>query len=156
MPIVERMRAHEGFTLIEMVIVIVVGAILVSFTFIGFGSMRGGMAVSSAKGTFLTMHAGARALASERGVSMRLVADSETRIVSIEEGCAGGGNVLQREVLPAAITLKEGTALALCLTPRGFADPSGNSFAGEGYIAFTQGDRTIEFTILPLGQVVVQ
>lgn len=142
--------------MIELVIVLVVGAILTAIVVVGFGSMRGGMTVSSARSTFLTMHAATRSLAVERGTSMRLVVNSVTGTMTIEEGCGGGGTVVQTETVDAAIHFKSGTSLALCMTPRGFADPAGNSFESEGYLAFTVGSHTAELTILPLGQVVSQ
>jgi prepilin-type N-terminal cleavage/methylation domain-containing protein len=149
------MKSRKGFSLIEVIIVMGVGAVLAAMTVMSFGSVRGSMTVNAAKGTFQTMHAATRAIAVERGMLMRLVADPADATVSIEEGCGGGGTVVQTETLPANIDTGGGI-FAICMTPRGYADPAGNSFVNEGTIAFTQGSHSVELRFLPLGQAIAQ
>jgi len=149
----EQMMSRKGFSLIEAVVVMGIGAILAMVTITSFGAVRGSMTVNAARGTFQSMHATTRALAVERGVLMRLVADPADATVRIEVGCAGGGAVVQTETLPANI-VTGGGVFAICMTPRGYANPAGNSFVNEGTISFTQAGRTVQLRYLPLGQAI--
>lgn len=144
--------SRRGFTLIEVVIVLAIGGVLSGLAIYSFGAMRGSMSVNSARGTFLTMLSATRATAVERGTLMRLVADPDAGTISIEEGC-DGGDVVRSQSVDVTIEV-DGDVFAVCMTPRGYADPSSNSFDDEGTISFSEGGEVVQVTVLSLGQVI--
>jgi prepilin-type N-terminal cleavage/methylation domain-containing protein len=151
------MRGREGFTILELVIVLAIGGILATVVTATFSGVMDRIAVRSAQTEFLTLHAQTRALAIERGVSVRLAVDPTTGIVTIEQGCDGLGTVFQSRDFEGnhAVTLEtSGGTLGLCMTPRGYADPAQNTFDGETRIAFVRGDRLLSVVLFPLGQAV--
>jgi prepilin-type N-terminal cleavage/methylation domain-containing protein len=151
------MRGRRGFTLLEMLVVLAIGGLMVAIVAATFGGTMNRVSVRSAQTEFLTILAQARALAIERGSSMRFEADAATGLVQVEVGCGGAGAALVsrnfREDHGVSM-ITDGSLLALCMTARGYADPEQNSFAGEGKIAFVRGDRSLSVVLFPLGQAV--
>jgi prepilin-type N-terminal cleavage/methylation domain-containing protein len=159
------MRRHSprgdqrGFTLLEVVIVMSIGALLVAITMNTFPGMQARLGVRSAQTNFLSLHAQTRAVAVERGRAVQLIADPETHTVSIRVGCAGNGELLESRDFQESYGTTIGTGgagtVSLCMTPRGYADPNGNSFALQARISFQRGGETSVVGLLPLGQAVI-
>ena len=147
----------RGFTLLELVIVLLIGGVLTSVAILGLSGVFDRIAVRSAQSEFLSMHARTRALAVERGNAMQLIANDDPGVVAIREGCAGTGGVLEARNFETAHRVALETAptpLSVCMTPRGFADPNQNSFGQEGRVDFVRGEILRSVVLFPLGQAV--
>lgn len=154
-------RNRAGFSILELITVLVIGGVLVGITINSFSRVGGRMGVSSARSNFMSLNAQARSFAVERGVVVRLIVDPEANVVRVETGPAGAPVVLnridlQREFgvdiqVPAGALSPAGT-LVLCMTPRGIANTACNSFAGATRLTFVRGDREARLDLLPLGQ----
>ncbi len=151
------MECRRGFTILELVIVLGIGALVAGIAIAGFGGIQARLGVRAAEARFLSMHGQTRALAVERGRAVRLSVNPETGVVRIEEGCAGDGPEIDARDFGAihAVTIETGVGvLWLCMTPRGFADIGANSFSQEARVSFVRGDRSATVVLLPLGQAV--
>jgi prepilin-type N-terminal cleavage/methylation domain-containing protein len=142
----------NGFTVLELLIVLVVGGILTTIAVRSFSQVHGGLGTHTAVSSFMTMHAQARALAVERGRPILLVADASTGRVSIEE--TDGTTVRERDFADAYdVTIgAPGDEVRLCMTARGFADPRCGNVNDRTPVTFTRGGRTRTLVLLPLGQ----
>jgi prepilin-type N-terminal cleavage/methylation domain-containing protein len=147
------MTQRSGFTLIEMLVVMVVAVILISIVVEGMDGFQTKNAVRQARNVFLSMHARTRAQAVEFGQMTELSVDADGDSVWITRNDSTLSVVRFQDELGVDI---DGDGVAtLCMTPRGFADSSCNSF-GEGTmeVRFIQGTRASNVSILPLGQAI--
>ena len=144
----------RGFTLIELVVVIMVGAILTTIAIRTMGGTQSAYAVRASVQTLAGLHARARATAIERGETVKLYVDTEGDSVAITRGGAVVETV--RFLTGEFETDIQGDEedYTLCMTARGFADDSCNSFTGAATITFAQGAETASARMLPLGQLI--
>jgi prepilin-type N-terminal cleavage/methylation domain-containing protein len=145
-------RRARGFTLIEVLIVIVIGGILTSIAIKELGPASSRTSAQQARNVFNGIASRARAHAIERGQTAILVVDAHADSVSI----VAGGDVLETVHFRASMGIDiqaEAAVTQICMTPRGFADPSCNSFNTTIRVAFVQGAQSREVEILPLGQI---
>jgi prepilin-type N-terminal cleavage/methylation domain-containing protein len=156
------MSDRRGFSLIELVIVMVLGGIIAGVAINSFGNAQSRMGPRSAESQFLTMHAHTRAIAVERGGMARLVADPATSMVEITFQAGPGvtpetvtGRNFQ-ESFGVTLETTGGQPVILCMTPRGYAATGCNSFNTEARIRFVRGGQATGVTLLPLGQVMRQ
>jgi len=151
------MRDKRGFTVLELVVALMFGALLTSVAINSMGSVQGQFAVRSAEASFLSLHAQTRAFAVERGVQVQLVVNPQSSTATIRLGCGGGGEILQSrdfgEAYGVEITTGGGEA-SLCMTPKGVANPNLNSFNQELRVGFVRGGRGSAVVLMPLGQAV--
>jgi len=150
----QRLRSRRGFTLIEMLIVVVVGGLMSMIAIRSFSQVHGALGARSAQSTFMTIHAQTRALAVERGVPIVLRVDPATGVVSIE---TEAGTVIQSRNFAVDYEVTVGTpggVVLLCMTPRGFADTRCGNVDDRTEISFVRGGRTRAVALLPLGQLV--
>lgn len=149
-----RVHTRAGFTLIELLIVLVVGGLLSMVTIRSFGQVHGNLGARTAQTTFLGMHAQARALAVERGESIILTVNPGTDTVTLER--ADGTVVRTRNFAQdydVSIQTDSGAStVRLCMTPRGYAEPSCGNVATRVEVRFVRGGRTRTVALLPLGQ----
>ncbi len=145
-------RRAYGFTLIEVLIVVVVGTILTSMAVKGFGTVLGQTSTRQARNVFVGLVARARAQAIESGQTMAVVTSATGDSVSI----VAQGTVLE--------TVRFGTEMdvdiqaasdvtQLCMNAKGYADTGCNSFSSAVTMAFVQGTEADSVEILPMGQV---
>lgn len=141
---------RRGFTLLELLIVIVVGGILTSITFVSFSRVHGQLGSSAAATNFLSLHSQARAVAVERGGLATFILDQNAATVRIEfDGAVINQLDLGREF---DVTVDAGGNLTQCFTPRGIADLGCTTFERPVTVSFTRGNRTAQVELLPLGQ----
>ena len=141
-------RRARGFTLIEVLITILIGVVLTSLAVKGFGQTQSVLAVRQARNVFNGMVARARAQAIESGMRTVLVADAQSdsvTIVGVETVNFGGDMGIDIQ--------SSNTFTRICMSPRGYADPSCNSFSSTVQMTFVQGGRSETIEILPLGQI---
>lgn len=152
------MKNQKGFTLLELIIVISIGAILTGIVIVGFSRVQGQLGARSAQSNFLSLHSQARAFAVERGQPVRLVVNAANDVVRIETDTEDGGVELLNSLAFGSefgvdIQLRGGgTQATVVFTPRGAADPSANSFQGTLGVTFQRGQRVRDVEVLQLGQ----
>jgi prepilin-type N-terminal cleavage/methylation domain-containing protein len=145
-------RYRRGFTIVELLITIVIGGILTQIAFKGFGEIWSQVAAREARNVFQGLMARTRAQAIEGGVPTFLLADPGDDSVMI---LANGGvveNVRFMEEMGVDIQGPAGIT-RVCMTPRGYANPSCNSFKSPVTITLVRGAKSETIEILPLGQM---
>lgn len=152
------LRTRKGFTLLELVIVVVITAVLAGVVVNSFSRMAGQLNTRSAHDNFLSLHAQARAFAVERGVEVRLIIDPAQDRVRIETTADGQVELLNemdfRENFAVDLIRVTGQGIAvLCFTPLGVANLGcTNAVTTETTIRFDMGNRSRSIRLLPLGQ----
>jgi prepilin-type N-terminal cleavage/methylation domain-containing protein len=148
---------RRGFTIIELIIVVVISTILAGIITLSFSRVQGMLATNSAQTTLQSMHAQTRAFAVERGQVVRLVIDSAQDEVRIEwtNPDTGDNEVLNTVNLGRefAVDVDAGGLEELCFSPRGVGVPDCNSFSGSLTVDLTRGNRVATVRILGLGQI---
>lgn len=143
---------HKGFTLIEVIIGMVIGAILVSFAIQAFGTTANHTSAREARYVFNGMAARARAQAVESGRNTLLIADARGDSVVILANGVVAENVRFGEEMDVDIQAAQDVTI-LCMNPRGYADQNCNSFNTTVSMSFVQGNQSRSLEILPLGQI---
>ena len=141
----------RGFTLIEVVIVMVIAAVLIALVVPSVGSALGQRDVNGARDNIAMTAAMARSRAVERGrtVEFRLdVAGNKAAIIENGE-VIGGVDVGARGVQMKG----EASLYRLCYTARGFASASCTNVAAPTDVVFERGEYKAELTLWALGQV---
>lgn len=146
------MKPKRGFTMVEVVIVILVGSILLSIAVKSMGGIRGTYAVRSARDTFLSLHARARAYAIERGEVTRLSVDPAGDSVWVHTA-SETIDIVDFQSMGVDIQASGSSVLRLCINPRGFGETSCNSFNNRVELDFVQQAERLRIAILPLGQI---
>ena len=150
-------RRTRGFTLIEVLITILIGAILTSIAVKGFGLTSSEMSVRQAKNVFTGMVARARAMAIERGTLTMFYVDTNADSISISyylgespwwdlEETVHFGDEMGIDIQSAYGTIYR------YMTPRGYANTY-YGHTGTIDVTFVQGDQSETIQFLPLGQV---
>ncbi|MDP2957912.1 MAG: type II secretion system protein [Longimicrobiales bacterium] len=146
------MRAPRGFTLIEVVIALLIGSILTSIALTGFGNARGRFAVRGARNTFVSLHARARAAAIEGGTTARLTVYPSGDSVTIVRGGTTLESIRFGEEFD--VDVQASANVVLCMSSRGYALDTCNSFSSPVRVTFAFGADTASVQILPMGQLV--
>ena len=146
-------RRNRGFTLIEVLIVIVIGSILATMAVKGFGATSTALAARQARNVFNGMAARARAQAIESGMTTVLITSVSGDSVMI---LGQGGNIVEnvRFNKEMNVDIRASTSnFRICMSPRGFADTDCNSFSSAFKVSFVAGGNSETIEILPLGQI---
>ncbi len=146
-------RVRLGFTMIELVVVILIGSILTSIALSSYSNAKSRFAVSGARNTFISLHARARAQAIEQGQNVRLLIDMDgDSVVLVTESGTTLENLQYGDEFD--VDLQGTGSFRLCMNPRGFADESCNNFSSAVLVEFWQAGDSSTVKMLPLGQLV--
>lgn len=147
---------RPGYTVIELVMVMVIGAILLSMVVTGLSGYISRKRVSNARDAFVYLAMRARAAAIERGRNVSVHLSASEGLVMVHEGCSPGGAELERLALADeffAIVHASPNPLKVCYSPRGFAIDSHTNISAPTIISFVIGKDTARAMVAPLGQV---
>lgn len=162
-------RGNRGFSLIELLFVVVIGSVLTGIAMSGWGSMRDRLATGSAKRLYMTMHQRARSRAVETGETILiLVYTSQNRVVFYTPAGGFFGEVefddeFGVDIRTTVNGVTSNFSYYMCMTPRGYADIDCGQYTGvltqtmgsnEFDIEFWLGGNSSSVTVLPLGQLV--
>ena len=157
-------RRPSGFTLIELVIVILIGSILTSVALSSFQTVQSRFAVRGAKEMYMTLHQRARSKAVEMGETVLLVVyppGDSALIFSASEGITDVTRF--DEQLEVDLQTPTNSSFLMCMTPRGYADYDCGSYTNFGVtqtyadtmrLQFWLGADSSSVLILPMGQLV--
>ncbi|MBT8397970.1 MAG: prepilin-type N-terminal cleavage/methylation domain-containing protein [Gemmatimonadetes bacterium] len=145
-------RQNRGFTVIELMIVVVLGTIMTSMAIKGFGMVSNQASAREARNVFQGMVARTRAQAIESGLPSILIADAQGDSVMIIGTNGIMENVRFGEEMGVDIQTTE-RLTRICMNPRGFANTDCNSFTSAIKMSFVRGPKSKSIEILPLGQI---
>jgi prepilin-type N-terminal cleavage/methylation domain-containing protein len=158
-----RMRTGSvrgGFTLIELVIVMIIGAVLLSMAIPSFTRMASGQNARNARDAIVWMSARARSRAIERGEVTLLEIDpaaDRAWIVRRNTGTALASDTLERVDFAAeqSVDVSEIVAtLTICYNARGYAfSCAAGSPSTDKNVRFTHAGKTAMARVKPLGQI---
>ncbi|HEY0306267.1 MAG TPA: GspH/FimT family pseudopilin [Longimicrobiales bacterium] len=149
-----------GFTLIELVIVMIIGAVLLSMAIPSFTRMASGQNARNARDAVVWMSARARSRAIERGEVTLLEihpGDERAWIVRRNTGTALASDTLERVDFEAEQDVQVtgiSSKLTLCYNARGYAfSCSANSPTANADVIFTHAGKSATARVKPLGQI---
>lgn len=146
-------KQKQGFSMVEIVIAIVIGAVLTTMMVRSFNTSSWGIAARQAREAFVSLHAKARAHAIERGETVRLNMDEAGDSVWLTAGADQIDVYRFGEELNVELGASIGTPGFICFSPRGIADPDCSTSDQTVTVTFTRGAETESIRILPLGQI---
>ena len=145
---------RSGFSIIELVVVLMVGSVLTSIAITEFNGVSGRFAVKGARQTLMSMHARARVQAVEFGQTVKLHVDPGGDSIWLSRD----GEVLDvldfGKEFKVDIQTSTNSEVRVCMNPRGFADTGCNSFTSPVTITFVLTSDSASVLILTLGQMV--
>ncbi|MDA0329068.1 MAG: type II secretion system protein [Gemmatimonadetes bacterium] len=157
-------RKKSGFTLIELVIVIVIGSILTGVALSSFQNVQTRFAVRSAKSMYMTLHQRARSKAVEYGETVLLLVYTNGDSVLIFSPSQGISDITRfDEQLNVDLRTQGNASFMMCMTPRGYSDYNCGSYGALGFtqtfadtvrLQFWLNADSASVLVLPMGQLV--
>jgi len=145
---------RSGFSIIELVVVLMVGSVLTSIAITNFNGVSGRFAVKGAQQTLMSMHARARIQAVEYGQTVRLHVDPAGDSVWLSRDSEVLDVMDFGEEFNVDVQTSTASEVRLCMNPRGFADTGCNSFTSPVTVTFLLMSDVASVVILTLGQMV--
>ena len=151
---------RKGFTLVELLLVIIIGAIMMMMAIPSFTRVTAGQNARNARDQLVWMSARARSRAIERGQVILLevhTGNDRAWIVRRNTGTALASDTLEKvNFLTEQSVELSGTAtqVTLCYNPRGYAfGCSGNSPSTNQSVVFSHAGKSATAVLKPLGQI---
>jgi prepilin-type N-terminal cleavage/methylation domain-containing protein len=145
-------KPSQGFTLVELVIVLLIGSLLVSIAVGKIGTTRSHLAGNAARQAFLALHARTRAQAIEFGATARLMIDTGGDSAWIVQR----GQTIETYRFALDEVDVESDAhdaiVTMCMIPRGYSEPRCNSFGESVELRFVTTESEASVVLLPMGQ----
>ena len=148
------MTKRTGFTVLELVVVIMMGIALTSIAIRSMAGVQQRMSVRQARNVYASVHARARAQAIEFGQRVMVEIDPAGDSIWVTR------NDTTLEVIrlfdEMGVDIQTSESVTVCMNSRGFADTGCNSFDEDETVTllFTLGADSSSLQILPLGQVI--
>jgi prepilin-type N-terminal cleavage/methylation domain-containing protein len=147
---------RPGFTLVELLIVLMIGAILMGYAVPNFANMMKSRSAQNARDNLSWMGMRARAKAIERGQVWQLeISPANDRARIIQRGAVTAlDSVNFATEFEAAVSTASNSTIVLCYSPRGFAfSCHANSPSTNVDVTFTHLEKTAVARVKPLGQI---
>ncbi len=142
-----------GLSIIELVVVLMVGSFLTSIAITNFNGVSGRFAVKGARQTLMSLHARARVQAVEYGRTVKLHVDPAGDSIWLSRG----GEVVDvmdfHEEFNVDIQTSTYSPIKMCMNPRGFADTGCNNYSSPVTVTFVLNSDTASVLMFTLGQM---
>ncbi len=139
-----------GFSLIELLFVIMIGGVLLAITAPQIGRLQARGAAINARDGFIWLASRGRAAAIQEGQVVTVTLDPSARRATARTAAGDTIDRLDfRGDYGASVTTSTGAAVSICYTPRGFADCP----ASDVDATFRTGADSASLRVRPLGQV---
>ena len=143
----------QGFSLIELIIVLVIGSVLLSVTVGKISGTRDVLSAVAGRQAYLALHARTRAQAIEFGSTAQLMLDVQGDSAWIVQG----GNTLETyRFAPDGVDVQSSSSdpvVRMCMIARGYSEPRCNSFGESVTLLFVTAQSSQSIVLLPMGQV---
>ena len=144
----------NGFTLTELIIVLVIGSVLASMAMGRIGETRSHLAGGAARQAFLALHSRTRAQAIEFGTTARLMLD----VAGDSAWIVQGGVTLETyrfavDNVDVESNSVDNNLVQMCMIARGYSEPRCNSFTEPVELTFRTAESAVSVVLLPMGQV---
>lgn len=154
----EKRRAHApaGYTLAELIVVMLIGGVLLAVTASGFRTEATRQRAEGARNAYAGMLRRARTLAVQRGAQVNLSLSPSQGVATI---ATPGGTVLDKAALADEFRLDHmvtpsDSDFSVCFGSRGFAVSCGSSLPAT--VSFVVGGDTTQVHVQALGQTDIQ
>ena len=144
---------RSGFSIIELVVVLMVGSILTSIAIANFNGVSGRFAVKGARQTLMSMHARARMHAVEYGQIVKLHVDPVGDSIWLSRGSQILDVMDFSQEFNVDIRTSTNASVRVCMNARGFADTGCNNFSSPVTITFLLNLDTASVRLFTLGQM---
>ncbi|HEX7052133.1 MAG TPA: GspH/FimT family pseudopilin [Longimicrobiales bacterium] len=145
-----------GFTLLEVVVVLILGAIAIGFAMPKVSRFLQRQDVQNARDAFVLLARRARATAVQRGMPYRVEIDPDADRAWVVSGRSGGGDTLEvvsyMTQYRTDVETSVSGAVTLCYAPRGFALES-CGIDDPAIVRFSRAAYRDSLRVRPLGQV---
>jgi prepilin-type N-terminal cleavage/methylation domain-containing protein len=141
-----------GFSMLEMLVVIMIVGILVTMVTQAFGPVQNRLSTRSARQALLQLKSVARTRAVERGSMASLVVDVGQNMAYVRQDATVITSFYFMTELGVTVT-SPADSIVLCMSPRGYANLDCNSFVTATGVTFTAGSSTRSVRINPMGQI---
>ena len=146
------MRDRSGFSIMEMVVVIVILGVMTTITVQRIGPAQARYSVQSARTVLASMAQRTRAHAVEGAGLSLLVMDFAGDSATIRSGATTLDTFHFDDELGVDMTSSVSSA-TVCMNSKGYADTRCTSFTARLTVSFALNEHTTSLDILPLGQV---
>ncbi|MCK5650641.1 MAG: prepilin-type N-terminal cleavage/methylation domain-containing protein [Gemmatimonadetes bacterium] len=143
----------NGFTLMELIIVLVIASVLLSMAVGKIGQTRSVLAGGAARQAFLALHSRTRAQAIEFGTTARLMLDISGDSAWIVQG---GETIETYRFANDHVDVESNSqdhTVQMCMIARGYSEPRCNSFTEPIELTFRTAESAASVVLLPMGQV---
>jgi prepilin-type N-terminal cleavage/methylation domain-containing protein len=144
-------RPAAGFTLMELIFVLLIGAVVMSIGVKQFGKIQVRHRVTNARDALLYMGVRAQAEAMKRGDLVRMEIWPDTDMAKI---VTPTDSMVERVRFDSQFGVSViGSAISACYSSRGFALPSCTTNGLPRLVGFVASNDTAVAYVLPLGQI---
>ena len=146
-------KQSQGFSLLEVIIVLMIGAVLLSVMVGKISDMRSVLSAVAARQSYLALHSRTRAQAIEFGSTARLILDVPGDSAWIVQG---GNTIETYRFAPDGVDVQSSSVdglVQMCMTARGYSEPRCNSFGESVTLTFVTAGSSESLELLPVGQV---
>lgn len=150
-------RNRGGFTLLEVLFVLVIGAIVAGYGIPRIGNAFDSRAVVDGRDTIIWFAARARATALQSGTVTRLEIDPSTDEIRVQMHDADSTEVVSRDLaaeLGIDVTTASTASIIVCYSPRGWALSTSCSSGVPATVSVQRREQQASVHVRALGQVV--
>ena len=140
---------RDGFTLMEMLLVVMIGAMLLAMGTRQYNSVSNQRAVANAANAMVLTASEARSEALRTGRLVYMWVRPDSNLVRLGNS-SGSISLLDAEAYNSDVV---GPDLAVCYAARGYALPGCTNVTSSQMISFVRGNDTSAVVVMPLGQV---